>query len=251
MGKNGIDQQAGFGNGADESDFDDDILDEEELEDLDAELEEPERIVGYEQLCSMIVQALGRTSLKLYHFQNLLNMNTLDREFKVIIGLNGNNNLMNRVSGAAAELSLSWEAANSLLSLYGNEGMCMPYHDPEEWSSHQEVGASPIVDLMLKYRAPDAAIKSIHDDDDVSRVAEQLHTIFDGEGADNEVDVSFEAMYARGELQLTAAVIQYEVGLEDELSDVDLLQNILNDLAREIATNLKKMTTTFPAEKNS
>ena len=250
MGKNGIDHEAGYGNGADESEFDDDVIDDEELEELDADLEEPERIVAYEQLCSMIVKSLSRTSLKLYHFQNLLNMNTLGREFKVIIG-QSNSNLLNRVNGAAAELSLVWEASNSLLSLYGNEGMCMPYHDPEEWCSHQEVGASPIVDLVLKYRAPEAAIKSIHDDDDVSRVAEQLHSIFDGEGADNEVDVRFEATYARGELQLTAAVIAYEVGTEDELSDVDLLQNILNDLAREIATNLKKMTTTFPAEKNS
>ena len=249
MGKNGIDHEAGYGNGADESEFDDDVLDDEELEELDADLEEPERIVAYEQLCSMIVQCLSRCSLMRSHFQNLLNMNTLDREFKVIIG-QSNSNLLNRVNGAAAELSLVWEASNSLLSLYGNEGMCMPYHDTEEWCSHQEMGASPVVDLMLKYRAPEAAIKSIHDDDDVSRVAEQLRTIFGSESADNEVDVSFEAMYAHGELQLTSAVIQYDVALEDELSDVELLQNILNDLAREVAANLKKMAAAFPAEKS-
>lgn len=249
MGKNGIDHEANYGNGADESSFDDDILDEDELEEIDDELEEHERIVGYEQLCSMIVQALGRTSLKLYHFQNLLNLNTLDREFKVVIG-QSNGNLLNRVHGAAAELTLLWEASNSLLSIYGHEGLCAPYHDTEEWCSHQEMGASPIVDLALKYRAPEAAIKSIRDDDDVSRVAEQLRGLFSGDNAEGEVDVSFEAMYARGELQLTSAVIQYDVTLEDELSDAELLQNILNDLAREIAANLKKMAAAFPTEKS-
>ena len=35
MGKNGIDHQMSYGNGADESEFDDDVLDEEELAELD------------------------------------------------------------------------------------------------------------------------------------------------------------------------------------------------------------------------
>lgn len=253
MGKNGngIDHQAGHGNGADDdADFDnDDVLSPEELEELDEELAAAERIVAYEQLCSMIVQALSHRSLKLYHFQNLLNMNTLDREFKVIIGLN-NLTFLDRLGGASAELSLTWEAANSLLSLYGDEGLCSPYHDAEEWCSHQDVGPSPEVEVALRYRVPEAAIDSIRDDDDVNRVAEQLRTLFGSDGAEDDVEVNFEAIYTRGELKLISAMIQYDILLQDELKDVELLQNILNDLAREVFTNLKKMVSAFPSEKN-
>ena len=249
MGKNGIDHQMSYGNGADESEFDDDVLDEEELAELDEELAADERIVAYEQLCSMIVQALSHTSLKLYHFQNLFNINTLDREFKVIIGLS-NGSLLDRLGGAAAELNLVWEAANSLLSLYGNEGLCSPYHEPADWCSHQDFGSSPSVDMTLKYRASEAVIESIRDDDDVNRVAEQLRTLFSSDSAEGDVEVNFEAIYAHGELKLTSAVVQYDILLEDELKDVELLQQILNDLAREVFTNLKKMAAAFPFDKS-
>ena len=104
--------------------------------------------------------------------------------------------------------------------------------------------------MALRYRVPEAAIDSIRDDDDVNRVAEQLRTLFGSDGAEDDVEVNFEAIYTRGELKLISAMIQYDILLQDELKDVELLQNILNDLAREVFTNLKKMVSAFPSEKN-
>lgn len=252
MSTNGYDHEAGYGNGADESDFeregttdDADDFDEEYL-DFDDEDEEDDvgRIVPYEQLCSMLLQALSSLPIRLYHFQSMLNLNSLEREFTIICGpTTAQRQLVPQ--GTRVEVHMVWPAENALLSLYGSAGFCAPFHDPDEWCTHHEQQPDAFVNLTFRYYVPESSIKAISNDDDVDAIAQQLQTLIGGTHHDDIVDVTFEAHYTQGALELTAAMAGYVVTLDDELSDFDLLEHRLEELAHELSANLKKIDNAF------
>ncbi len=251
MSTNGYDHDAGYGNGADESDFEHDDLMEDEpdlYEDYmdfeDDEDEEAGRIVPYEQLCSMLLQALSGQPVRLYHFQSMMNLNSLEREFTIVCGPTTAQRQM-VPQGTRAELHMVWPAENALLSLYGTAGFCAPFHDPDEWCTHQDQQADAFVNLTVRYFVPDSAIKAITNDDDVDAIGQRLQAMLGGNHHDDMIDVTFEAHYTQGALELTAAMAGYVVTLDDELSDFDLLEHRLEELAQEMSGNLKKIENGF------
>ncbi len=252
MSTNGYDHDTGYGNGADEPDFESDELAEDESDlyedymdfDDDEGDDEAGRIVPYEQLCSMLLQALSSQPVRLYHFQSMLNLNSLEREFTLICGPSAPQRQI-VPQGTRVELHLVWPAENALLSLYGSAGFCAPFHDPDEWCTHHEQQADAFVNLTLRYFVPELAISAIASDDDVDAIAQKLQALLGGNHHDDTVDVTFEAHYTQGALELTAASASYVVTLDDELSDFDLLEHRLEELARELSGHMKKIDHAF------
>lgn len=253
MSTNGYDHDTGYGNGADETDFEEDDLMEDspdlyedymDFDDDEEEDEEAGRIVPYEQLCSMLLQALSSQPVRLYHFQSMMNLNSLEREFTIICGPTTSQRQM-VPQGTRVELHMVWPAENALLSLYGTAGFCAPFHDPDEWCTHHEQQPDAFVNLTFRYYVPESAIKAITNDDDVDAIGQQLQTLLGDDHHDDMADVTFEAHYTQGALELTAAMAGYVVTLDDELSDFDLLEHRLEELAHELSGNLKKIDNTF------
>ncbi len=255
--KNGFDNtEPEFFDEDDDLEEEDAFLSQEELDDLDDQLDVFAQIVPYEQLCNLVARAFSRSPLRMTSYENMLNVVSLDREFRLEAALRNERIFepMYADDDPTLEVTLNWEAANTILSLYGHEGMCSVYHNPDEWCNHQDMGASPLAEITLEYHVPSTAILDIHDDEDIDHLAEQLRSIFSGDRGETggelpDMSITFQAVHARGELRLTEAAVRYEILLEDELIDTGLLHNIVTDLAQEAASNLKKLAAAYPPQR--
>lgn len=212
-----------------------------EPEDADI-LPPPGAYLTYEQVINTLLWAATQNKLRVYDIRSMLDIITLEREFKAYCVPQG----WKPPYQLYAELSFYWPTEYTVVSTHGDEALCAMYHFEDEDCIHEPGGADLLLDIEVHYQMPDALVGSVDSDAGVEAVARRIRSLFaEVAPQSNAVSVEVGASFADDGLRLTSIAAHSFWALEEEMRDMSKLAMTLLGLLDEVCRALKRFAKEF------
>jgi hypothetical protein len=197
----------------------------------------------YQDLAGQLILAADGAGLDTYGTEDQLELHQMDRSFRVLcVPYDWEPPFEIR-----AQSQFHWSCEQAAYSLYGTEGLCALYHDPDEECTHYELDAQPMIELEIKYHLPDHAVLALNSASDMKyfgqRVQEAHRECVEHE---NLVAVRFESIFYQDRLRVSSAVASHFWVIEGEdLEDEGTLFSILTGVCNEMHDFLLRLDGLF------
>ena len=197
----------------------------------------------YQDLAGQLILAADGAGLDTYGTEDQLELHQMDRSFRVLcVPYDWEPPFEIR-----AQLQFHWSCEQAAYSIYGTEGLCALYHDPDEECTHYQLDAQPMIELEIKYHLPDHAVLALNNASDMKyfgqRVREAHRECVEHE---NLVAVRFESVLYQDRLRVSSAVASHHWLIEGEdLEDEGNLFLILADICNEVHDFLLRLAGLF------
>lgn len=197
----------------------------------------------YQELAGLLVLVAGDAGLITYGAEDQLELNELNRSFRVLCAPQG----WEPPFDIRAQLEFYWSCDQAAYSIYGTEGLCALYHDPDEECTHYELDAEPMIELEIEYHLPDHAASALSSVAEMEyfgqRVRETHRECVDHE---NLVAVRFESVFYEDQLRVSSAIASHYWVIEGEdLENAGVLISILSDICHEVHDFLPRLADLF------
>lgn len=204
--------------------------------------------VSYEQVVGTLMWACVQNKLRLYSVANMLDTNTLEREFKACCVPSE----WQPPYQMRAEIGFQWPTEYTALSLQGDEALCSLYHDEGEDCEHEPGSAEFFIELEIEYHLPFSLVEQIDSDAGIETVARRIRRVFsDLVDHENIVVVDVDATFTGDELALTRIYARHFWVLDDELHGLPQLAAVLLSICDEINRVLLRFAQEFADDKES
>ncbi len=199
----------------------------------------------YQDIAGQLILAADGAGLDTYGAEDRLELHQLNRSFRTLCVPHD----WEPPFEIRAQLRFHWSCEHTAYSIYGTEGLCALYHDPDEECTHDEFDAQPMTELEIEYHLPDHAVVALSSAADMEyfgqRVQEAHRECVEHE---NLVAVRFESVFYRGQLRVSSAVASHHWLIEGEdLEDEGNLISILASICHEVHDFLLRLADLFAA----
>jgi hypothetical protein len=197
----------------------------------------------YQDVAALLVLVAGDAELITYGAEDQLELHEMSRSFQVLCAPQG----WEPPFDIRAQLEFYWSCDQTAYSIYGTEGLCALYHDPDEECPHYDLEAEPLIELEIEYHLPDHAASALNSIAEMEyfgqRVLEAHRECVDHE---NLVAVRFQSVFYEGQLGVSSAVASHYWVIEGEdLEDPGTLVSILSDICHEVHDVLLRLADLF------
>ncbi len=197
----------------------------------------------YQELVDLLVLVAGDAGLITYRAEDKLELNELNRSFRLFCVPKG----WESPFDIRAQLEFYWSCEQAAYSIYGTEGLCALYHDPDEECTHYELDAEPMIELEIEYHLPDHAVSALSSAADMKYFGQRIREVH-RECVDHEnlVAVRFESVFYKDRLRVSSAVASHYWVIEGkDLEDPRALVSILSDICHEVHDVLLRLADLF------
>lgn len=186
----------------------------------------------YQDVAGMLILAADGAGLHTYGAEDQLELHQMRRSFRVLCVPHN----WEPPFEIRAQLQFPWSCEQAAYSIYGTEGLCALYHNPDEECTHDQLDAEPMIELAIEYHLPDNAVVALNRAADMKyfgqRVREAHRECVEHE---NLVVVRFESVLYQDRLRVISAVASHfwlieGEDLEDEGNLVSILAGICNEV---------------------
>ena len=197
----------------------------------------------YHDVAGRLILAIDYADLYAYIIKDQLELNDLKRSFRTLCVLDD----WESPFEIRAQFQFYWPCEQTAYSVYGTEGLCALYHDPDEECTHYELDAQPMIELDIEYHLPDRAVvalKSVADMEYFAQRVQEAHR----ECVDHEnlVSVRFESVFYQDELRVSSAFARNYWLIEGkDLEDEGTLISILAGICGEVHDFLLRLADLF------
>ena len=197
----------------------------------------------YQEVASRLIIAANGAGLRTYATKEQVELQQLNRSFKTCCVPD----VWEPPFDIRAQLQFYWPCEQTAHSVYGTEGVCALYHDPDEECIHYEFGAQTMIELDIEYHLPDRAVTALKTFADMEyfaqRVQEAQRECVDHE---NLVVVGFDSVFFGDELRISSAFARHHWLIEGEdLEDEGTLISILTGICDEVHDFLLRLADLF------
>ena len=197
----------------------------------------------YQEVASRLIIAANGAGLKSYATRDQVELQQLDRSFRTCVVPD----VWEPPFDIRAQLEFYWPCEQTAHSIYGPEGVCALYHDPDEECIHYEFDAQTMIELSIEYHLPDHVVRALKTADDMKHFAQRIHEAH-RECVDHEnlVFVCFESVFYRDNLRISSALAGHHWVIEGEdLEDEGILNSILTGISGEVRGFLLRLADLF------
>jgi hypothetical protein len=202
----------------------------------------------YQDVAGQLILAADGTGLHTYGAEDQLELHEMRRSFRLLCVPHN----WEPPFEIRAQLQFHWSCEQAAYSLYGTEGLCALYHDPDEECTHYELEAEPMIELEIEYHLPDHAAVALNGAADMQyfgqRIQEAHRECVEHE---NLVVVRFESVFYQDRLRVSSAVASHFWLIEGEdLEDEGNLVSILGGICNEVHDFLLHLADLFAESEN-
>ncbi|MEA3334701.1 MAG: hypothetical protein U9R25_02255 [Chloroflexota bacterium] len=200
------------------------------------------RYVPFEQMVSTLMSSAMEAGLLAVDASNSVDTNSLIRNFEVALAPGD----WPFPPEMWAEIRFEWPVEYTVLSTTGDGIFCDLYHPDEDDCSHQLRTAQISLALEIDYIFPVAFAQKIDSDEGIEATAKRIRQVFEEEvNHENIVRVDVMASYSDLDLHLVNLKAHHVWILDEELTDLVHLVDILFSLCVEVRTVLLRFSQEF------
>ena len=186
----------------------------------------------YQEVASRLIIAANDVGLRTYATKEQVELQQLNRSFETCCVLDD----WEPPFDIRAQLRFYWPCEQTAHSVYGTEGVCALYHDPDEECIHYEFGAQTMIELDIEYHLPDRAVTALKTFADMEYFAQRVQEA-QREHVDHEnlLSICFESVFYQERLRISSACARHHWLIEgNDLEDEEILISILADICDEV-----------------